>query len=98
MKPIIPPIKKRILSNKEKKKEDDKNINIRQDNDHWNNWRFQSNWKKLEIVDPKNRDSRKNIFCTSTFRYYIKDGNNYCHFVGNLTLKPMNYDTLFNRK
>ena len=36
--------------------------------------------------------------CTSTFNYYIKDGNKSCHLGGNSKLKPIDYAAFFKRK
>ena len=33
-----------------------------------------------------------------THKFYIKYGNESCHFVGNSITKPIDYDTLFKRK
>ena len=67
-------------------------------NNHWNYWRLQFYWNKIEWVDQRNQDRTNNTFCTSTYKYYTKYGNESCYFVGHSEMKPIEYDVLFNRK
>ena len=46
----------------------------------------------------KNIDRKNNPLFTSTYKFYIKDGNKLCHFVRHSKLKPIDYDTCFKRK
>ena len=55
-------------------------------------------WNNIEWVDPRNQDRTKNPFCNSTYKYYTKDGNESCNFVGNKKLKLIDYGTFFNNK
>ena len=48
--------------------------NIMEANDHWNDWRFQLYWNKLEWADPKKINSKNNPFYSSTHKFYIKYG------------------------
>ena len=51
-------------------------------NDHWNDRNFQLYWNKIELVDQKTRDLKKNPFFSSTHKFYNKYGKKSCHFVG----------------
>ena len=62
------------------------------------NRKFQLHRNKLEWIYPRQQYDSKNQFCTSTFKYLIKDGNKSCHFVGNSKLKPIGYGALFKHK
>ena len=66
-------------------------------NDHWNNRKSQFNCNKFEWVDPK-KNYKKNTFCSSNHKFYIKNGKQTCDFVGNLKLKPIDYVMLFKRQ
>ena len=72
--------------------------NIRKVDDHWNNWKFQLHWNKLEWVYPKTRDRWKNPFYSSTRKFCIKDVNNSSRFVGHYKLEPIDYVAFFKIK
>ena len=60
-------------------------------NNNWNDWRFQLHWKHIECVDPKRINSKNNLFCYSTNKFYIKYGKQTCNFFGHSKLKPIDY-------
>ena len=59
----LPPLKKRKLTKNPKKEEDEINRKAYQ---YWNDWQFQIHWNKLEWVNPRSRDERKNPCCVSS--------------------------------
>ena len=62
----LPPLKKRRLSKKPQKEEDEINIKLTEANQYWNDWKFQIHWNKIEWVNPRSLDERKNPFCVSS--------------------------------
>ena len=64
----IPPLKKRKLNKKPQKEEDEIKRILTEDNQYWNDWKFQIQWNKLEWVNPRSRDEQKNQFCVSSKR------------------------------
>ena len=65
----IKPLRKRRLFKKLQQKEDEIKIKLQEANQAWNYWKFQIHWNKLEWMNPRNRDERKNsILCV----LYIK--------------------------
>ena len=74
----LPLIKIRGLVKKYQIKEKIKE-NLRKYNDYWNDRKLQFHWKKLEWVGLKTRDRKNNPFCSSTHKFYIKDGNKSCN-------------------
>ena len=61
----LPPLKKRKLSKKSQKEEDKIKRRLTEANQEWCDWKFQIHWNKLEWVNPRIRDERKNPFCAS---------------------------------
>ena len=59
----LPPLKKRKLSKKSKKEEDEIKIKLHEDNQAWNDWRFQIHWNTLEWVNPRSRDEKYHFVC-----------------------------------
>ena len=53
---------------KQKGQEEEDKINRRQTeaNQEWCDWKFQINWNKIEWVNPRSCDERKNPFCVSS--------------------------------
>ena len=49
-------------------------------------------------VDSNNQYFKKNPFCTSSYKFYIKYGNKSCYFVVHSKLKPIEYEAFFKRK
>ena len=41
------------------------------------------------------KNVKKNPLCSSTHRFYIKNGKQVCHFFGNSKLKPIDYVAFF---
>ena len=72
--------------------------NLSKSNNHWNGRKCQFNWYKINWVDPKNQYLKNNPLRTSTYKFYIKDGNELCHFVGHPKLKLIDYGAFFNHK
>ena len=48
----------------------------------WNYWKFQKYWNKLEWVNPRIPDERKNPFCVSCKNMCFKDNVQPVHWVG----------------
>ena len=67
-------------------------------NDHYNYWKLQLHWNKLEWVNPNTRNCEKNPFCSLTHKFYIKDGKQKCHFVVHPKLKPIYYVVFLNNQ
>ena len=68
----LPPLKKRKLSKKSQKEEDKIKRRLTEANQEWCDWKFQIHWNKLEWVNPRSRDERKNPFCVSSKTYILK--------------------------
>ena len=51
----LPPLKKQKLSKKAQEKEDEIKINMKMENQSWNDWKFQIHWNKLEWLNPRSR-------------------------------------------
>ena len=51
-----------IPNKKSQKKGDEKKIKLHEANQSWNAWKFKIHWNKLEWVNPRSRDKRKNHF------------------------------------
>ena len=71
---------------------------LKKENGNWNGWKFQIHWNKLEWVDPKSHNVNIDHFFTSSHKFYIKDKDMTCNWVGNSKMKPIDADELFNRK
>ena len=58
---------------KQKKQENENKINrtLTEANQAWCDWKFQIHWNKLEWVNPRSRDKRKNKFCVSSKKIKI---------------------------
>ena len=56
-------------------------------NDHWNYWKFQFNWNKLEWVDPQRRNCNNNPFHSLTCKFYIKHGKHTCNIFWTLIIE-----------
>ena len=90
-------MKRKILIKEEENKEDDikkifKNlINIGMIEDS----------KSIRIIQSgllqKNRNVKKNPFCTNSHKFYLKDKNPKTHQVGHSLMRPMDLDGLFKR-
>ena len=80
------PTKRRRLSKKEKVKEKMKE-NLCKSNDYWNDRKFQLHWNDLEWVYLKTQEYNKNPFFSSNNKFYIKDINESCNFIGHPELK-----------
>ena len=57
---------------RQKKQEEENKINRRltETNQEWCDWKFQIHWNKLELVNPRSRDERKNPFCVSSKKMF----------------------------
>ena len=62
----LSPLKKTRLSKKSQKEEDEVKKKLTEDNQYWNDWKFQIHWNELGCVNPRNRNERKNPFCVSS--------------------------------
>ena len=62
----LPPLKKRKLSKKGQEEEDKIKRRLTEANQEWCDWKFQINWNKIEWVNPRSCDERKNPFCVSS--------------------------------
>ena len=52
----------------------------------------------LEWVDSKRLNLKINPFVTSSFKFYIKDKDISCHWVGHSKMRPIDVDEFFKRK
>ena len=93
----LSPMKRQILSKEPSNKEDDIK-NLKKTHQHWNDWKFQIHWNKLEWVVPKSCHVKKNHFCISSHKFYLKDKTSKNYWVGQSPMKPMDVDELFNRR
>ena len=64
----LPQLKKGKLNKRAQKEEEELKIRLTEDNQYWNDWKFQIHWNKLEWVNPRSRDELKNPFFVSSFR------------------------------
>ena len=67
-------------------------------NEICNGCKFQIDWNTIEWVYPKSRNVNINTFCTSGHRFYTKDKDMTCHWVGHSKMKPIDVDEFFNIK
>ena len=63
-------------------------------NQDWNCWKFQIHWNKLEWVNPRSRNERKNPFLFLK-TIISKDNVKTTHWVSHLHLRPINTNDLF---
>ena len=73
------------LSKKRQKQEDEIKRKLTEANKYWIDWKFQIHYNKLEWVNPRIHDERKNPFCVSSKNIY-KDNIETAHWVGNSQL------------
>ena len=59
----IPPLKRRRLSKKSQKEEDEVKKKLTEANQYWNDLKFQIHWNNPEWVNPGSHDEQKNPFC-----------------------------------
>ena len=62
----LSPLKKRNLGKKVQKEEDKIKRRLTEANKEWCDWKFQIHWNKLECVNRRSRDERKNLFFVSS--------------------------------
>ena len=62
----IPPLKNSKSSKKRQEEEDKTKKKLTEANQEWCDCNFQIHWNKLEWLNPRNRDERKNPFCVSS--------------------------------
>ena len=91
----IPPLKKR-KSSKKKEEENEIKRKLTEANQAWHDWKFQIHWNKLEWVNPRSHDERKNPFCVS-LNFFSKDNNKPAHWVGHSKLRSLDIYELFKR-
>ena len=65
----LQPLQKRRLRKKSQKSLDEIQRILTEANQYWNDWKFHIHWNKLEWVNPRSRDERKNKFCLSSKKY-----------------------------
>ena len=75
----IPPLKKSKLIKKGQKEQDKTKKRLTEANQKWYDWKFQMHWNKLERVNPRSRDERKNPFCMSSERICFKYNDKPAH-------------------
>ena len=85
----IPPLNKRKLRRKAQEKEYKIKIKLQTTNQKWNDWKFQIHWNKLQWVNPRNCNKRKNLHCVSSKKFYMKDNNKTADWFGQAKLKPL---------
>ena len=64
-------------------------INLQMSNQNFNECKFQIHWNKLEWVNPRNCNERKNPFLCLLKYIYLKDYNKTANCVGHSKLKPL---------
>ena len=89
-------LKNSILGKKSQKKEDTTKRRLTEANQMWNDWKFQIHWSKLEWVNPRCHDERKNQFCVF-FKKCYRDNVKPAHWVGHSKLKSFYTDDFFKR-
>ena len=62
----LPPLNKKRLNKKSPKDDDEIKRKLYKSNQARNDWKFQIHWNKLEWVNPRSRNERKNQFCVSS--------------------------------
>ena len=62
----LTPLKKRKLSKKSQKEEEEIKRKLNEDNQSWDCWKYHIYCNKLEWVYPRSRDEPKNLFCVSS--------------------------------
>ena len=62
----LPPLNKRRLIKKSQKEEDEIKRKLHEANQSWDDFKLQIHWNKIEWVDPRCQDERKNPFCVSS--------------------------------
>ena len=67
-------MRKKAQENKEEIK-----INMQMANQAWNDWKFQIHCNKIDWVEPRSRDERKNPFCV--YFFCLEDNNKTSHWV-----------------
>ena len=83
----LPPLKKQKLRKKTQEKRDEIKINLKIANQNWNDWKIHIHWKKLEWVNPRSRNERKNPVFVSSKILCLKCNHKHTHWVGQLKLK-----------
>ena len=71
----LPPMKIKTTRKEGNKKEDNIKQNIKKSYQHWNDYKLQIHWNKLEWVVPKIRYVKKTPFYTSSHKFYSKYKN-----------------------
>ena len=66
----LPPLKKIKLSKIKQEEDNDINIKLTKANQEWCDRKFKIHWNKLEWVNPRIRDERKNPFCMSSKKMF----------------------------
>ena len=68
----LPPLKKRRLSKKYQKEEDEIKRKLHKANQYWNDWKLQIHSNKLEWVNPRSHDERKKSILCVFFKRILK--------------------------
>ena len=68
----LPPLKKMRLSKLSQKEEDEIKIRLTEANQYWNDCKFKIHCNKIEWVNPRSRDERKNPFFVSSKKIVLK--------------------------
>ena len=63
----LKPLKKRKLSKKYQKEEDEIKRRLTEANQEWNDLKFQMHWNKLEWLNPRSRGERKKCVCLQKY-------------------------------
>ena len=84
----LPPLKKQKLRKKAQEKRDEIKINLKIANQNWNDWKIHVHWKKLEWVNPRSRNERKNPVFVSSKILCLKYNNKTVYCVGHSKVYP----------
>ena len=60
----LPPLKKRRLSKKSQKEEDEIKRELTEANHYWSDWKFQIHWNKIEWLNPRSHNEQNGFFCS----------------------------------
>ena len=91
----LPPLNKGKLGKKKHEEEDKIKRILTEANHAWCDWTFQIQWNKLEWVNPRSRDERKNQFCVSSKNNCFKDNNKHERWVCQSKLRSLDIDKFF---
>ena len=79
IRPEAPTTKENKTKKKVQKEEDEIKRKLHEANQAWDYWNFKIHWDKIEQVNPRSHDERKNPFCVSSKRICFRDNVETAH-------------------